>query len=198
MGMNRTISADQLTKDDLQHFYDALNNSTPLVCVLVASSFISECLGVLLRAYFVDKPNVVNPMFERGVLGDFSKRTDIAYCVGLIGPMLMDNLDNIRKVRNHFAHKHFEATFDDPEVKALCDKLQFVRMVMPSSISACAEPITTESMSLQFSHPRVRFTSVSLMSANEIMLNLLSVKHCSERSDLTGVGVRVDCSKGQT
>jgi hypothetical protein len=44
----------------------------------------------------------------------------MAYCLGLIGPHIRDDLDIVRGIRNDFAHGHREITFDEASIRDRC------------------------------------------------------------------------------
>lgn len=116
---------------DTQKLFDVLNEGSDLACVLVAASFLDECLRSLLRRHFVDSDiaeDLLNP--TNGALGTFASRSDTAYCLGLINLRQRDDLRIIARIRNLFAHSHLEITFgsqaaiDFANNLIYCDALQ--------------------------------------------------------------------------
>ncbi len=93
-------------------------------CALAAAAYLDGELEKLLRGFFVDNTNVVDELFgPAGPLSSFSARTDLAYCLGLISGRARRDLHLIRKVRNNFAHRSEQVTFEDPEIRDRCREL---------------------------------------------------------------------------
>jgi hypothetical protein len=61
---------------------------------------------------------------ERGApLGSFSARIKMAYALGIYGPKTRDHLNNIRAIRNAFAHSSAGLTFNTKEVSDAIESL---------------------------------------------------------------------------
>ena len=56
-----------------------------------------------------------------GPLSSFSNRIECAFAFGFITLQQKNTLNFIKKVRNHFAHTPFEATFDKQPVSDWCE-----------------------------------------------------------------------------
>ena len=61
----------EVLRDQQNKFLDALNHETPLACVLIATSFLEQCLSTLLHAFTI-KADTSDELrdYRRGVLRD--------------------------------------------------------------------------------------------------------------------------------
>jgi len=92
---------------------------------IIAGVSLEEALGKLLINFLVDQKQSRDLL--DGALGSFVARINYAYCLGLISPDEFADLHLMRKIRNHFAHGQEGCSFDDEEVKNLCDNLKTIR-----------------------------------------------------------------------
>ncbi len=93
-------------------------------CVLSATAFLENELGRLLKSVLVQDDKLLKVLFEGyGPLATFSARIDLAYGLGYIAPLQRRDLHLIRKIRNIFAHRTGEVTFDDDDISSRCLEL---------------------------------------------------------------------------
>jgi hypothetical protein len=59
---------------------------------------------------------------DRGPLGTFSAKIDMAFSLGLFGAVAKSDLHKIRAIRNQFAHK-FARDFGHPKVAEICSTI---------------------------------------------------------------------------
>ena len=103
---------------------NVLNNETDIGAVLIATSFLDACLTTLL-GNVLKKGKTTNKILEpRGILGTFSGKCDIAYCLNLIPKDLYTELNTIGKIRNKFAHNHLNTEFTNDQIEPLCQELR--------------------------------------------------------------------------
>lgn len=107
--------------------------------VIVGVSFLDTQLQHILFSFLVDDEKEVSELlhFERP-LGTYSNRARIAYCLGLIGPVIHHDLRLIGKIRNRFAH-NLHASFSNSEIISWVSELKWHRiayMEPPASASA--------------------------------------------------------------
>ncbi|WP_050475973.1 MltR family transcriptional regulator [Herbaspirillum rhizosphaerae] len=108
---------ENLDIDQLNNMVPAFNKESDRGAAILAGSFLEHYLGLFLRSHTVEKA-VADKLFgSMGPLATFSQRIAIAYAFGFIDKEAFANLEQIRKIRNHFAHNPINATFDDDEVK---------------------------------------------------------------------------------
>jgi DNA-binding MltR family transcriptional regulator len=94
--------------------------SSDRAAAIVGTSYLDEILATMIKAYIVDdKPNKDKELFEgNGPLSTFSSRIDISFRFGLISRDEQSLLHLIRKIRNDFAHKLSEASFDNSTIRS--------------------------------------------------------------------------------
>src|SRR5207249_11487035 len=51
-------------------------------------------------------------------------RAQLAYCLGLLGREMYEDLNTIREIRNQFAHEHRSLSFNDQSIKGRCQKIK--------------------------------------------------------------------------
>jgi len=56
-------------------------------------------------------------------LGTFGARIDISYCLGLISKEELQDLQIIQDIRNKFAHRLHDISFDDEDIIEACKRL---------------------------------------------------------------------------
>lgn len=118
----KTIPIEQLSKETRQLF-DVLNEQSDLVCVVVGAAFLDTTLGTLLAGRLSESSVSQKVLGPSGALGTFNARADIAYCLGLLRKSRYQDLCVIGEIRNEFAHSHMQLSFGEPQVRALCERL---------------------------------------------------------------------------
>lgn len=92
--------------------------------VLAGVALIDESLEILIRTRLIGDVNakkVIDPLFEGyGPLSTLSAKIKLAYALGRIDKTTYDDLEQVRGIRNHFAHSYKDASFDEQFVR---DKL---------------------------------------------------------------------------
>lgn len=112
---------------DLQRLLDDVNaenaRGTERGLVLVWTSILDEILRRALASFFVDSHRDVDALLgTNGPAGTFSGRTKLAYLLGLIARDEMQAIDQLRKIRNDFAHR-IGVSLEDPPMRAKCEQL---------------------------------------------------------------------------
>jgi DNA-binding MltR family transcriptional regulator len=103
-----------------------LENETDRGVALLAVAFLDDVLDVLLRASFVNDAEAVNRLVGPGrPLESFGSRSHLAYCMGLLGADVYNDINLIREIRNDFAHRQ-PANFEQGDIRAKCNKLHCV------------------------------------------------------------------------
>ncbi len=132
-------------------------------------------LASLLCKFFIDgKPSAELFDEANGVLGTYSSRAKLAYCLGLIPDALFQNIKQIAKIRNAFAHSHIALDFDNPEVAQLCRKLtvpvvaETVVIGHPPHLPAFFQALTAT--------PRGRFTLASINTVSSVIMIALATE----------------------
>jgi DNA-binding MltR family transcriptional regulator len=117
--------------EDSARFLEDLQKETDRGAALVGAAFLDDVLEASLRAFFVDDKKVADQLLGSGdrPVSTFSARTHLAYCLGLLAPKVYADLNQIREIRNWFAHRHHPGSFDDPPVRDWCVALNFWRIL---------------------------------------------------------------------
>jgi hypothetical protein len=69
-----------------------------------------------------------------GPLSTFDAKIRMAYCMGIINGSGRSDMDNIRRIRNGFAHSIPHHTFAIPEITETCNKLAILQEPMGAGI----------------------------------------------------------------
>jgi DNA-binding MltR family transcriptional regulator len=110
---------------DVGRFFQDVQRETDRGIALVSAAFLDDAVQALIRAALTADSRTAEGLFGYpGPLHSFAARTDLAYCMGLIGNGSYQDMLLIRNLRNNFAHGHRPATFDDPEVRQKCARLR--------------------------------------------------------------------------
>lgn len=113
-------------------FGEELRSGSDRTAAILGGVFLDEHLRLLLVAFLVDDP-LVNELFEvERPLSSFSARIKMAYALGLISKRAYDDLEQIRWIRNAFAHTMHGISFDTEAILAACSKLQTPSVIHPS------------------------------------------------------------------
>ena len=124
----KTLAGSNPTAASLEAIETELYLSTnDRATVVLFTSFLEGSLSKLIETKFRknlnsdDKRRVLGP---DGVAGSFGQKIILAYVFGFIGPKTKADLDDIRNLRNAFAHSRIFLSFDTPEVIEVCKHLR--------------------------------------------------------------------------
>lgn len=97
--------------------------------VLALAAFAEEALGDLIEAFLIpgDPAKQLLKAFN-APLGTFSARINMAYSLGLITKRQHADLDQLRRIRNEFAHNWEPMSFNDQKIAAHIRALHFSSM----------------------------------------------------------------------
>lgn len=176
----RPFPAESLSADS-QRLLDVLNNEADLPAVLVASSYLDECLASLLHRFLVESKtadSLLSPV--SGPIGTFAARADLAYVLGLINEYAFRDIKTIGTIRNAFAHSHLAVTFADQAVTQLALQLDYLS-VLDKEMNM-NDGRGSAFLSRIASLPRERFVFTVAMLADQLLLLALGTKR-QQRSD---------------
>lgn len=92
---------------------------------IIGGTFLEMLLEHILYAFLPEDDKEVEKLMQfNGVLGNFSNKISMAYCLGLIDKIIKDDLNLIRKVRNEFAHDLY-ASFESGKITSWCKQLKW-------------------------------------------------------------------------
>ena len=111
--------------EDLSGWMEEFQAETDRGAALIGGAFLDEQLKELLQGFLVDDTKRAEEMLgAMGPLGTFSSRILASYLLGLITSECYEDLQLVRKIRNHFAHKLQGTTFADQQVVGWCSTLR--------------------------------------------------------------------------
>ena len=115
---------------NLYKFIEKLKNESDRGVVLISAEFINNYLTSLFEKYLILNKDLRKGILENSLapLHTFSNKIKMAYSLGLIDKKQYKNLEYIRKIRNKFAHRIFDASFEDTEIIEWCNKIKITRI----------------------------------------------------------------------
>lgn len=139
-------------------FVGRFQAETDRAAAVLGGSYLDSFLESALRSVLVTGARV-DAMFDGpgAPLGSFSNKTAVAFALGLIEEPMARDIDLVRKVRNHFAHQIWDATFDSPPVSGWCQSLGLVSSLR----SEAGDPV-------ELSEPRVRYLLTIALTTTRI------------------------------
>lgn len=102
------------------NFEELFHNETDRAAAVLAASYLENIVGMSIKSFLVDDPSVEELFEGYGPLSSFSARISVAYALGLITKDMRNDLNYIRKIRNHFAHHPSEVSFTLSPVRNFC------------------------------------------------------------------------------
>lgn len=175
----KTLSVESLTGDS-RSLYDGLQDERDIACVLISTSYLDNCMASLLGRYFA-KTSVSGKLLDprRGLLGAYSARADLCYCLGLVAKEVYQNLQAIAQIRNQFAHSHLSVTFDDPEVRQWC-----LDLISPPFFPCPVDDDGSDPDVPDLCRdPRGKFTVVVSLTVQRLILTAMDTTHCPSKDD---------------
>jgi hypothetical protein len=102
-----------------------MDNSDNRTCAIVAAALIENNLATAIsaRLRLLDAKEQKKLFEDRGVLATFSAKIDIGFALNIYDGLVRHDLDQIRSIRNRFAHYLEVRDFDHPDVASFCDGL---------------------------------------------------------------------------
>jgi DNA-binding MltR family transcriptional regulator len=144
---------------DTQAFFNVLNNEGDFAAIVVTVAFLDACVASVLKSG-LRKSSVTDKLLDPrcGPLGSFAARVDMAYALKLIEKPMYQDLLQYAEIRNMVAHHHVSVSFDDPEISAACQKLNYLLTMKNGDLD---EMVFTEQR-LPPPRERYKFTAVYL------------------------------------
>lgn len=167
----------EILSKESSHLYEVLNAESDLACVLIATSYLDYSLAAMLKRHFINS-SVTTKLLDppRGAISTFASRTDLAYCLGLIPKGLYQNLENIGKIRNAFAHSYLSMGLADAEIVKIIEAL--IPPTITQSVKVDGDKVT-HSTQIPFSLsnlPRDKFNIIVVLMVNSLLLTGLGTK----------------------
>ncbi len=123
------------------HAIEGLMSDNDRTTAIIGASLVDEILEEILRAQFEknsDEETIDRLFNHEGVLGSFSSKIDMGYCLGMYGSQTHANLRRVKDIRNRFAHKiaMFDSrrnptpvTFQSQQIVSMCEAFTQVNLL---------------------------------------------------------------------
>jgi DNA-binding MltR family transcriptional regulator len=117
-------TGSKVTSEAIKEF----NSQSARTTAIVGAAILDDCLGRLIAARLPTEGETKKQLFKppSGALSSFDTKIKVAYTMGILSKVAFQDLTEIAKIRNLFAHRLYIADFEHPEVKPLCDKLHLI------------------------------------------------------------------------
>ena len=123
---------------DLNAFSGRFRSESDRACAVLGAALLDACLEGFYRRR-IHKPTAL--LKFNGPLGTLSARIQLAYAVGWIAEDVRFDLDQIRRIRNKFAHNFdHELTFEDQSIAAMCRTLRVAKVLLEANEDAASKP----------------------------------------------------------
>jgi DNA-binding MltR family transcriptional regulator len=112
---------------DTEQFFEILNNKSDFAVILIAAGYLDAAVAGLIAKALCDE-EVAAKLLEspNAALSGFGARVDLAYAIGLIRPVIRDDMLTVAKIRNRCAHNHLRLNFEDPSIRDLVGNLKYL------------------------------------------------------------------------
>lgn len=137
MTMSGKMQPETLDVFTYNAFVDRFHAETDRAAAVLAGAYLDSFLENALRNVLATGDHVASMFGAHGFLQSFGNKISMACALGLITAELARDMNLIRKVRNHFAHHIWEATFDLPPVANWCREIR----VVDAAVNEEGEPV---------------------------------------------------------
>jgi hypothetical protein len=97
---------------------------------IVGGAFLDTLLEHILFSFLAEDEKEVQRLLDADQpLGTYGSRVRVVYCLGLIGPIIRDDLRLVGKIRNRFAHD-LHASFEVEPIRSWCLSLKWHELSM--------------------------------------------------------------------
>jgi len=118
-------TAEEIGIDIITAMDAEFHHESDRVVAIVGGAYLEDVLENLLRAIFINEEEAADSLLRPdAALGSSGSRYQVAFCLGLIRKHQRDDLKQIARIRNHFAHNYKSSSFDDPPIRDWCAALQ--------------------------------------------------------------------------
>jgi DNA-binding MltR family transcriptional regulator len=171
--MRRSIVPVEKLSEETRQLFDVLNKESDLACVVIAAAFLDTALVSLLAQKLLASSVSNKLLATSGALGSFATRADLAYCLSLIKKEHYQDICVVGEIRNQFAHSHLQLSFEDGNIRQLCDRLNEWRVILHGEEEEQVGYMTEAQLGAR---ARNQFNLSVAFLANWILLNALSLK----------------------
>ena len=110
-----------------------MDGASDRAAAIVSAAFVESNVALALMSRFrqLELDEQRRLFKNRGVLSDFAAKIDLGYALNIYGPRVRDDLDNVRRIRNAFAHELEVRNFDLADVADDCEALHAPKQLDP-------------------------------------------------------------------
>jgi DNA-binding MltR family transcriptional regulator len=130
----------------LDSTFTQTSSSYDRVVGIMCAEILAQMLESVIITHFVTLDSEErNQLFDNnGQLSSFAAKINIGYALGIYGAEAKNDLNQIRDIRNAFAHTKTHIDFNIPEVLQICSELKILQKLQsfdssPSRISALSK-----------------------------------------------------------
>lgn len=103
------------------------DRTSAIVAAAHVEANLARALLTRFRALTTDEEDRI--FEDRGILGDFASKIELGYLLNMYGPLVREDLDRLRQIRNRFAHDLEIRDFNHSEIARRCDALHSRRFL---------------------------------------------------------------------
>ena len=147
--MSLTKTLDDFNKLLSHDLLELFSHSSIALSAIATGEELNRRLEILIKAFLLDDHTRLREMFsERGSLGTFYSRIEMAAALGIISNTERHDLNLIRQIRNDLAHHPLgesgqpELSFKDEKIKSRCAQLKLLRNSMTSYLNHGFQALT--------------------------------------------------------
>jgi DNA-binding MltR family transcriptional regulator len=134
MNMTDNITKQKLfttTFDDWKYWSEQYSRETDRGLAITSSAMLDHLLASLIEKFLVDDKKATKELLCNSMspLGTFASRIAIAYSLGLISSNERNDLNIIREIRNKFAHKAVNISFETEIIGKYIIKLKIPKLI---------------------------------------------------------------------
>ncbi|TPM28719.1 hypothetical protein [Mesorhizobium sp. B2-3-5] len=154
----------QLTKDS--------DRAAGVVAASIVEQRLAECLQSRFPKGDLSEKLAAALFHSSAALGSFSAKINVGYLFGYISAAAQTDLQNMKEIRNRFAHRTDIDSFSHPEIKSRCENLKlvdnYVKDEHPPNSYAVGEPESGVLMAFpgaseQLKDPRERYITSAMV-----------------------------------
>ena len=103
---------------------EIINSSSDHITAILAGSYLEYYLTRTIKMQLHYVEDITEKLFDYGAAASFDTKAKLGRLTGVYGDKLYNDLNNIIKIRNCFAHRMDIRTFEDKEISPLIGKLK--------------------------------------------------------------------------
>ena len=117
------IAANEAENSAIQ----SLQNESDRAVAIVGSALVETRLEYAIISHLQQDKETITKLFGSSApLGSFAAKIRLAFLLGLISKDFVSELENMKQIRNRFAHDLIAASFAEQSISARCKNFRFV------------------------------------------------------------------------